>query len=122
MKYGIPLVVLVGGVSRGKTRFFEELTNLQGPRPTMAITPPILVDCQGSFFVVDTPGFKPNRRKYEYSWQGIFRDADVILDFGEWSDDEIYGERFNNYVKYMTWSGNNQETVERIQEYLQGRR
>lgn len=122
MKEGIPLVVLVGGPATGKTRFFKELTNVYAEWPTRRISPMILVESKPNFFIIDTPGFWVDRNKFTYSWQGIFQHADVILDFGNWLDTEIYGDKPSTSAKYMTWSGDNQETFKRIQQYLQGRK
>lgn len=122
MKEGIPVVILVGGASTGKTRFFKDYTNMYAEWPTRRISPHVLVESNPSFFVVDTPGLWTDRNKFHYSWQGIFRSADIILDFGNWLESEIYGEKPERFGKYMTWSGDNQETMKRIQQYLQGRK
>ncbi len=116
-----PVVVLVGGPSTGKTRFYTEFTNSVSYHPTTKSTPNVAMWVTPSFVIVDTPGIANNRNTYEYSWQGIFRLADVILDFGNWSEDEIFGEKGSLHPKYMTWSGDNRETLKRIQEYLQGK-
>ncbi len=79
----------------------------------MWITPP-------SFVIVDTPGSEKYRNPQEYSWQGIFQYADVVLNFGNWSDNEIHGKKTTD-PKFMTWSGDNQETLKRVRQYLQGR-
>jgi len=116
-----PVIILVGGPSTGKTRFYTQFTTGLYSYPTAKITPNVALWSTPSFVIVDTPGIQNNRNKYEYSWQGIFRLADVILDFGNWSEDEISGEKGELNPKYMTWSGDNQETMKRIQEYLQGK-
>lgn len=116
-----PVVILVGGPSTGKTRFYTQYTTGVYYHPTTKSTPNIAMWSKPSFVIVDTPGIKNNRNKFEYSWQGIFRDADVLLDFGNWSESEIHGEKGKLNPKYMTWSGDNQETMKRIQQYLQGK-
>jgi hypothetical protein len=115
-----PVIVLVGGHSTGKSKFYTQFTNSVYYWPTVKITPNIAMWSTPSFVIVDTPGIQNNRSKYEYSWQGIFRFADIILDFGNWHEDEIFGEKRDYNPKYMTWSGDNQETMKRIQQYLQG--
>jgi ribosome-interacting GTPase 1 len=115
------VIILVGGPSTGKSRFYAQFTTGVYYHPTTKITPNIAMWSTPSFVIVDTPGLKQNRNKYEYSWQGIFRKADIILDFGNWSEDEIFGEKMQYSPKYMTWSGDNQETMKRIQQYLQGK-
>lgn len=115
-----PVVILVGGPNTGKTRFYTEVTNSQYHPYTSKLTPNITMWITPSFVVVDTPGNQNFRNRFEYSWQGVFKDADVILDFGNWSEDEIFGIKKSS-PKYMTWSGDNQETIKRVQEYLQGR-
>lgn len=122
MKDGTPVVVLVGGHSTGKSRFCSEFTGCYYYYPSSRTVPNIVFNSDPVFIVVDTPGIHNNRNIFEYSWQGIFRIADVIVDFGNWLESEIYGEKGNHNPKYMTWSGDNQETMKRIQEYLQGRK
>lgn len=116
-----PVVLLVGGPSTGKTRFFTQYTNSAYSYPTTKSTPNVTLWSTPSFVLVDTPGQRADRNSLEYSWQGIFRYADVLLDFGNWSEDEVYGVKQIN-PKYMTWSGDNQETMKRLHEYLQERK
>lgn len=122
MKDGSWIVVLVGGPSTGKTHFYTNFTSAAYHWPTVKITPNVAFYSDPSFVMIDTPGIQNYRREGEYSWQGIFGIADVIVDFGDWIDTEIYGEKLEYSPKYMTWSGDNQDTLKRIQEYLQGRK
>lgn len=115
------VVILVGGVNTGKTQFYNQYTHGVAKPPTVKSTPNIAKFTQPSMVLVDTPGYVNFRNKYEYSWQGIFRQADVILNFGNWSEKEIYGEKLDVNPKMMTWSGDNSETMKRIEEYLQGK-
>jgi hypothetical protein len=117
-----PVVVLVGGPSTGKTRFFINYTNSAYFYPSRSCTPNVTLWNSPSFVLVDTPGKQENRDHFEYSWQGIFQYADVLLDFGNWSEDEVFGNKIGYNPKYMTWSGDNQETMKRLQEYLQERK
>jgi hypothetical protein len=112
-----PVVILVGGPNVGKTKFYTEFTTSAYHYPTEKSTPNITMWITPSFVLVDTPGTIGLRNPQEYSWHGIFRYADVILDFGNWSEDEINGMKTTS-PKYMTWSGDNQETIKRVQEYL----
>ena len=117
-----PVVILVGGPNTGKTRFYTEHTNSVYHPYTSKMTPNVTMWITPSFVLVDTPGNKAFRNHFAYSWQGIFDKADVILDFGNWSEDEINGIKLDGHnPKYMTWSGDNQETLKRLHEYLQGR-
>lgn len=114
-----PVVILVGGSNTGKTRFYTEYTNSVYHPYTSKTTPNVIMWSTPSFVLVDTPGNQVFRNRFEYSWQGIFRYADVILDFGNWSEDEIHGiKQPSQTPKYMTWSGDNKETLKRLQEYL----
>jgi hypothetical protein len=115
------IVILVGGPNTGKTQFYNQYTNGIAKPPTIKSTPNIAKFTQPSMVLVDTPGYVNHRNKYEYSWQGIFRQADVILNFGNWSESEIHGDKFDLNPKMLTWSGDNQETMKRIEEYLQGK-
>jgi ribosome-interacting GTPase 1 len=115
-----PVVILVGGPNTGKTKLYTEFTASAYHHPTTQSTPNITMWITPSFVLVDTPGNQARRNPQEYSWQGIFRYADVILDFGNWSETEINGVKSGS-AKYMTWSGDNAETIKRVHEYLQGR-
>jgi hypothetical protein len=115
-----PVVILVGGTNTGKTRFYTEYTNSVYHQYTNKSTPNVTMWITPGFVLVDTPGNQNLRNRFEYSWQGIFQYADVLLDFGNWSEDQVFGIKQTN-PKYMTWSGDNQETMKRLREYLQGR-
>jgi hypothetical protein len=116
-----PIVILVGGPNVGKTKFYTEFTNSVYHYPTSKSTPNVAMWITPSFVIIDTPGMLELRNPQEYSWQCIFQHVDVILDFGNWSESEINGVKPENRPKYMTWSGDNQETLKRVHEYLQGR-
>lgn len=115
------VIILVGDANAGKTKFFSKYTNGMYTWPTVRTTcvPVIYGDVPMIFY--DTPGAYQNRNKYEYSWQGIFKHADVILDFGGWHENQVFGDKNTLNPKYMTWSGDNEETMKRLHEYLQGR-
>lgn len=113
-----PVVILVGGPNTGKTKFYIKYTNSNYYCPTTKSTPNVAFLATPSFVLIDTPGDSYYRNDYEYSWNGIFQYADVILDFGNWSEEEVFGTKQNN-PKHMTWSGDNDETMKRLQEYLQ---
>ncbi len=117
-----PVVVLVGGPSTGKTRFFTQYTNSAYSHPTNSPVPNVTLWTTPGFVLIDTPGLHARRTLFEYSWQGIFQYADILLDFGNWSEDEIHGNKMGYNPKYMTWSGDNQETMKRLREYVQERK
>ena len=114
-----PVVILVGGANTGKTNFYRRYTRALVDSPTVKSSPNVSINTNPTMVLVNTPGNRNFRNMFEYSWQGIFLNADVILDFGGWCDNEIAGQRLNN-PKYMTWSGDDEETMKRLQEYLQG--
>lgn len=121
MKDGISVVILVGQHSSGKSRFCSEFTSSYYYWPTNRIVSNIVYDASPPFIIIDTPGLVNNRSKYQYSWQGVFGVADIVVDFGGWLESEVHGDRGTCNPKYMTWSGDNQETMKRIQDYLQGK-
>jgi len=107
-----PVVVLVGGPMTGKTRFFKHMTQGVYSFPTMHIKCSL---GKGGILFVDTPGER-NYRKKDYSWDDVFVNADVIVNFGDWSPSEIPGLRPLYEPKYLTWSGDDEETMGRILE------
>ncbi len=116
-----PVVILVGGPNTGKTTFYTQYTNSVYYHPTTKTTPNISILSNPTCVLVDTPGIHNLRNPHEYSWHGNFRYADILLDFGNWSENEIQGTKTTN-PKYMTWSGDNEETMKRLHEYLQEKR
>lgn len=116
------IVILVGGSSTGKSKFYSKYTSSPYYPNTNKCTPNCVVYGHPSVVFIDTPGLPDYRNKFEYSWQGIFGVADVILNFGNWSESEIYGEKTKNTPLHMTWSGDDEETMKRLQEYLQTRK
>ena len=115
-----PVVILVGGPRTGKTSFFNQYTSSKYSGPTLQVNVNSMISSSANFVIVDTPGVKSNRDPLTYSWTGIFGLADVVLVFENWIEDEINGEPPIKLPKFMTWSGDNFETVKRIEEYLQG--
>jgi hypothetical protein len=114
-----PVVILVGGPKTGKTQFYVQYTNALTNPPTVKSTPNVALHTNPTIVLVDTPGVVNYRNIFEYSWQGIFRLADLIVNFGGWSESEIHG--ISRKVPVITWSGDNAETMKRIEEYLQYR-
>ena len=105
-----PIVVLVGGPMSGKTGFFKHMTNGVYSFPTRHVK--CSLGKRGIIFV-DTPGER-NLRGEDYSWTGAFSIADIILNFGNWSPSEISGVEPLYEPIHLTWSGDNEETMDRI--------
>lgn len=114
------VIILVGDPNSGKTKFFSKYTNSLYRWPSVETVRNSVIYNNIPMIVYDTPGLIQNRNKYEYSWQGIFQNADVIIDFGGWHEDQVFGEKRSLNPKYMTWSGDDEETMKRLHEYLQG--
>jgi hypothetical protein len=113
------IVVLVGGANAElKSNFYEVFTNRStngkiNIQTTVNTTPPLVL--------IDTPALLQNRDISEYSWEGVFSIADIIVNFGDWSPNEIYGVRpsFSNSPLFITWSGDHRETMKRIIDIVQ---
>lgn len=118
-KMPTPVVLLVGGTNAySKATFYEMFTggntnNKINIRPTMNTIPTVVL--------VDTPCRLEDRDIAEYSWEGVFHIADMIVNFGDWSPSEVYGMRPNHSVTpmFLTWSGDHQETMKRIMDIVQ---
>lgn len=113
------VVVLVGGPSTRKTSFYNQYTTGCYHYPTTNCNLGITSWEDNGIILIDTPGQRHYRLPYDYSWEGVFKYADIILDFGNWDISEIYGDIKNHKPHYMTWSGDNQETMKRVCDYLQ---
>jgi hypothetical protein len=113
------VVVLVGGANAElKSNFYELFTNRSANgktniQTTVNTIPPVVL--------IDTPALLQNRDSSDYSWEGIFSIADIIVNFGDWSPNEIYGVRpsFSNSPLFLTWSGDHHETMKRIIDIVQ---
>jgi hypothetical protein len=109
-----PVIILVGGTECQKTKFYSHFTAGIYNFPTTKINIRTTINTLPTIVLVDTPGLKENRNPYEYCWEGVFHLATIILNFGNWSPKEIYGTTPTNMPIMMTWSGDHQETMERI--------
>lgn len=115
-----PVVILVGGPNTYKTSFFNQFTSSKYNGPTMQMNVNSAITLNSSFVIVDTPGVRNFRDPLAYSWDGVFSLVDVIIMFENWHEDEIGGNKPSKLPKIMTWSGDNFETLKRIEDYLQG--
>ena len=113
------IVVLVGGANAElKSNFYEVFTNRStngkiNIQTTVNITPPLVL--------IDTPALLQNRDKFDYSWEGVFSISNIIVNFGDWSPNEIYGiaPPESNSPIFITWSGDHRETMKRIIDIVQ---
>jgi len=114
-----PVVILVGGTECQKTKFYSHFTGGIYIFPTTKTNIRSTINTLPTIVLVDTPGLHENRNPYEYCWEGVFRLATIILNFGNWSDKEVYGVRPAKMPIMMTWSGDHDETMERIMSTVQ---
>lgn len=108
-----PVVVLVGGQNtHAKNVFYRLFTDdTKHSIGTTLNTEPLIV-------LANTPSDFENRDPNEYSWDGIFKFADVIVNFGNWKPEDIAGVCAFNPV-HITWSGDHDETMKRIIDIVQ---
>jgi hypothetical protein len=110
----VPVVILVGGSQKQKTKFYTHFTSGIYTFPTTRFSIRSTDNTSYNIILIDTPGLREFQREYEYCWEGIFRLANIILNFGDWSPDYVYGTRPKDMPIMMTWSGDHNETMERI--------
>ena len=70
------------------------------------------------FFTTLTSTQKEDWRSKYYSWDGMFYNADLIVNCGGWSPSYVQGIQ-RKAVPIITWSGDDPETVQRILRNLQ---
>ena len=111
------IVLLVGGPNvDAKSRFYNLFTG--GKSLGDKINVRTTVNTVPTVVLIDTPGSLGNRSPYEYCWEGIFHMAHIVVNFGDWSPNEVYGMRPNNARNpiFLTWSGDDNETMNRIMD------
>ena len=113
MLKGLPIVICVGGKDTGKTTFIKEFTHQEHSHPTRESL--CFLSSRG-IALTDTPGTPEYRTNY--SWTGLFGHVDCIVNFGQWSPSEIKGTAPLYEPIYVTWSGDNEETMNRILQVL----
>lgn len=72
-----------------------------------------------SIVLVDTPGLVEYRTVDGYSWDTIFKDANLIVNFGNWSVSEIYGILPSNPPPVISGSEDLDITMKQIADKLQ---
>lgn len=112
-----PVVILAGGQDTGKTRFYSEFTHSEYSRPTKSMQTNFYIGDGSIFILIDTPGNPNFRSSLDYSWDNVFGYVDIIVNFGKWSEKEVHGKKTTT-PKMITWSGDNQETMIRLQNIL----
>lgn len=68
----------------------------------------------GSIILVDTPANPALRKPEEYSIDGIFKNATMVLDFGDWSITEVEGSYAFPVMPILKASYDPYETMQRI--------
>jgi hypothetical protein len=111
------VVILVGGPNAAqKTAFYNMFTggNSLGDRTNIRTT----INTVPTIVLVDTPNNLAHRNPYEYCWEGIFHMGHIVVNFGDWTYNEVYGTRppSSRMPIMMTWSGDNNETINRIMD------
>lgn len=109
----LPIVVCVGG-PRGASkmdfiRYWTRPDNQGSYDHSVCYT-----TLGGYVMLVDTPAERHLRTKEDYSIEGIFKIATLILNFGDWKITEVDGSYAFPVVPIMTASYDPEETMTRI--------
>ena len=112
-----PIVVLVGGTSTGKTHFYSKYGCTAYHFPSVKCGVRICPHVDGMPILVDTPGLIEHRDHDDYSWQGYFYFADLIINFGNWEEKEVYGVKTRD-IPTVSYSGDDEKTMEAIVKFF----
>jgi len=112
-----PIVVLVGGTATGKSTFYSKYGSTAYHFPSVKCGVRVCPYVEGMPILVDTPGLLQYRDHDEYSWQGYFYFADLIVNFGNWSEKEVYGTKHKD-IPIVDYSGNPEDMIAKIIEFF----
>lgn len=115
-----PIVILVGGTATGKTTFYSKYACTAYHFPTTKCSVRVCPYVTGMPIFVDTPGILEHRSHDDYSWQGYFYFADLIINFGNWNEKEVYGVKSRN-IPIIDYCGNPEEMIVKIAEYFKNK-
>jgi hypothetical protein len=118
-----PVIMLVGGPNQSTKikDFYYEFTRSFDNGEITEVRCKNTVNTRPTLVLAVTPCESYDRDLSMYSWKLIFCQATIILDFGDWTLDEIHGTKPEVLPHLITWSGDNQETMERILAYVNKR-
>jgi hypothetical protein len=115
-----PIVILVGGTATGKTHFYCKYGVTAYHFPTIKCGVRICPYMDGMPIMVDTPGLLEHRDHDDYSWQGYFYFADLIVNFGNWDEKEVYGVKRRD-IPVIQYSGDADTTMNQIVQFFKNR-
>lgn len=113
-----PVIILVGDSDINMIDFYSEFTRANLYAPTVDVRCKSTINTLPTMVLVITPAKQQYRDQFMYSWEYVFREATIILDFGGWSVNEINGVKPYNMPPIITWSGDGKETMQRILAYV----
>ena len=112
-------IILVGASNVGKSKFHSLYTKSTYQFPTNNVIYGIATLGGHLMVIIDTPGEPKYRNDLIYSWEGVFKNIELIVNFGDWTINEIYGIPPSKLPAILTWSGQDDETMKRIIDNLQ---
>lgn len=125
LTFGPTIVVLVGGPRTGKTRFFQRWTMLGSTHTeyipsTNWTASSVLPENMDSIILVDTPGcpeYRSPDTSYSSNPNGIFWLADAVLNFGDWTRDDVEGG-LSHEVPILHYSRDDTATFHYLVDFL----
>lgn len=112
-----PIVILVGATATGKTTFYTKYACTAYHFPTTKCNVRVCPNVTGMPIFVDTPGLVEHRSHDDYSWEGYFYFADLIVKFGDWDEKEVYGIK-KRTIPILEYSGTFDEMISKITEFF----
>lgn len=112
-------IILVGGTNTGKSVFHTSYTSAKYENPSVHSIISICPHMGHLLVLIDTPGIIEYRNSTDYSWNGLFKDVEIIVNFGKWSLNEIHDKAPSKLPRIINAMEKEDDTMKLIIDTIQ---